>query len=1166
MGFETTGDNGDSPIFTIFTGGVQLTDTDENNQTTTITYNDASFWRPASASFPDGGLTSVAYNSATSSTVTTKMNASQNIVATQILDGLGRDHQDQLNSDPLGVDYTDTTYDVLGRVASVSNPHRSSGNPTDGTSSYQYDALSRPTAVTLQDGSVAASSYANNTVTATDPAGKKRSSTFDSLGRITQVTEDPGGLGYVTTYSYDALGNLTGVTQNGGRSRTFGYDAMSRLTSESTPEAGAVSYGYDANSNTGDLTSRVALAPNQTGSATVTTTYSYDALHRLTGKTFSDGVTPNFVFTYDIPSRYGFTFQNPIGRMVLAERSCSSIFFSYDPMGRVINNEQATFLSCTGGAATAVPTYQYDLAGDPTSYTNGAGVTFTQSFDSAARATGLTSSLVDAQHPATLATVNSSTGYYPFGGMRNVALGNNLTNTAAFNNRLQPCRYNTNSSGSSLGSCGDAIPSGSVQDFSFGFASGTNNGNVASMSATGQQSFSRTYSYDSLNRLAALSDSNTSQSCRGLSWSYDAWGNRTAQTVTAGTCNAFSASVDTSNRLFGSPYQYDSAGNMTHDASHSYTYDAENRLIQVDGSSGYCSASGNNAVATACYVYDALGRRSVKIPSSGAWTQYAYDLSGNVVAQFGDGCGPTCWSRGYVYLGGQQIAEYGNSTTYFFHQDHLGSARLLTGVGSNLVSNPGFEQGQTNWLLQGTGLTVVTDATRAHSGSSYTQISDSDTNGGPDVMGQDVPVQPGDQLTFGGWVYLESGGCGSLGWWLKVEDANHNAINWINAGASPTTSGWTFQTNTYTVPSGVGFVALYATVWKPSSTTVIRVDDGFLYDNRTSVQIVQNLDYLPFGEVVSSDSGVTTHKFTGDERDGETGLDHTQFRKYSSTLGRWMTPDPAGLAAVAPSNPQSWNRYSYVLNSPLLFIDPSGLDCEDGADPTIFGPNCFGPGGGGGGGGPFGGAGPGGPLPPGCSFVDNPTDPANPLINCPDPAAGSKDCGPTFLASGNGQCQGGGVGGGAPPAPKPPKAPLFATQRTCIGDAQFSGVGGNQAPGKGALGIVPPNGSVAAGSSRMFGLSRAQLRAQGANISVQPFGLSQTLFDNGGPQPPFSVSDIGDINIRNSATTRFDIYRFPTKRQANQFGKQTALTAIIIPGVTGATCPAGFTDFSPLPR
>lgn len=99
--------------------------------------------------------------------------------------------------------------------------------------------------------------------------------------------------------------------------------------------------------------------------------------------------------------------------------------------------------------------------------------------------------------------------------------------------------------------------------------------------------------------------------------------------------------------------------------------------------------------------------------------------------------------------------------------------------------------------------------------------------------------------------------------------------------------------------------------------------------------VVQNLDYYPYGELNSTDSGITTHKFTGDERDAETNLDHTQFRQYSSSTARWMTPDPAGLAAVDPSNPQSWNRYAYVLNNPLRNIDPLGLSCitfDDGTE------------------------------------------------------------------------------------------------------------------------------------------------------------------------------------------------------------------------------------------
>src|SRR5262249_7851858 len=146
--------------------------------------------------------------------------------------------------------------------------------PTYGLTQFSYDALNRTTSVTLPDGSISSTSYANNTVTATDPAGKARKTAYDSLGRVTQVFEDPSGLNYETDYTYDPLGNVLTINQKGGsansanwRTRTFTYDDLTRRTSQITPEAGTITYSYDANGFTGDLTSRVAPAPNQTGSA-----------------------------------------------------------------------------------------------------------------------------------------------------------------------------------------------------------------------------------------------------------------------------------------------------------------------------------------------------------------------------------------------------------------------------------------------------------------------------------------------------------------------------------------------------------------------------------------------------------------------------------------------------------------------------------------------------------------------------------------------------------------------------------------------------------------------------------------------------------------------------------------------------------------------------------
>ena len=90
-----------------------------------------------------------------------------------------------------------------------------------------------------------------------------------------------------------------------------------------------------------------------------------------------------------------------------------------------------------------------------------------------------------------------------------------------------------------------------------------------------------------------------------------------------------------------------------------------------------------------------------------------------------------------------------------------------------------------------------------------------------------------------------------------------------------------------------------------------------------SQHVPDRLDYDPIGEQLAGGS-TTSHKFTGDERDSETNLDHTWFRQYSSQFGRWMTPDPGDLTAVTPYSPQSWNRYAYTLNDPINFADPSG--------------------------------------------------------------------------------------------------------------------------------------------------------------------------------------------------------------------------------------------------
>jgi RHS repeat-associated protein len=89
-------------------------------------------------------------------------------------------------------------------------------------------------------------------------------------------------------------------------------------------------------------------------------------------------------------------------------------------------------------------------------------------------------------------------------------------------------------------------------------------------------------------------------------------------------------------------------------------------------------------------------------------------------------------------------------------------------------------------------------------------------------------------------------------------------------------------------------------------------------------------DYLPFGEEVSAGRNGSyladnvRQKFATYERDSETNLDYAQHRYYANRQGRFTSPDPT-LLSVNAFNPQSWNRYTYVLNNPLLYVDPLGL-------------------------------------------------------------------------------------------------------------------------------------------------------------------------------------------------------------------------------------------------
>ena len=91
--------------------------------------------------------------------------------------------------------------------------------------------------------------------------------------------------------------------------------------------------------------------------------------------------------------------------------------------------------------------------------------------------------------------------------------------------------------------------------------------------------------------------------------------------------------------------------------------------------------------------------------------------------------------------------------------------------------------------------------------------------------------------------------------------------------------------------------------------------------------VCYDADFYPFGgERAYVNTCPQNYKFTGYERDPESNLDYASARYNSSTIGRFMSPDPVGNFVANPANPQTWNMYSYVTNNPLSMIDPTGMD------------------------------------------------------------------------------------------------------------------------------------------------------------------------------------------------------------------------------------------------
>jgi len=405
----------------------------------------------------------------------------------------------------------------------------------------------------------------------------------------------------------------------------------------------------------------------------------------------------------------------------------------------------------------------------------------------------------------------------------------------------------------------------------------------------------------------------------------DPWGNM-----------AMSGTATSSLVFTGASTNRDTSGDLTYDASGNalsvyngisrptFTYDAEGKMLTANS-------------GTATYTYDADGNR-VRKDTGGTWTEYLYFNGQPIAEKSANGT----WSD-YIYAEGRRIARADG----YDIRIHLSGTNC-----SNCGTNPNMFAGVTSltptnyvirngdlltWRQYQDGVTVggIFFGCYDSSGNFVSGTSLTDTDGQPidaDTTKNTWHVRTVDLSSFAG---MKVASIDPFQWTSAPPgswDIYFGDIVLVSTGGSfiPIYSRGMFTLGIGTNPtvSNLAAVTEKVTDSSPLTTTTYYHSDQIgstqMTTSGTGWPISSNI-YYPYGQGPAP--GLNHYLFTGKERDTESGNDYFGARYYASSMGRFLSPDPGWFISAHPENPQSWNQYSYVLNNPLSFTDPTGLDC-----------------------------------------------------------------------------------------------------------------------------------------------------------------------------------------------------------------------------------------------
>lgn len=649
----------------------------------------------AGATSGNAAVTSFAYNTTSGASTSTKETSPTGGVSTFALDSSGRVTS---TTDPLGRRRSQT-WTPNSDLATTTDAAGSTGTGTGGTggatgniTTYSYDSLNNRTAVQLPTGAAARASYtatsgstgtAYQPKTATDAAGNTSAFAYDNVGNILsvkdttattsggtgattstftyqaatvsattsptqcgaktgQVCTSTDGNGNVTTYRYDANGNLTKVTPNTALgATTLTYDSANRLSSVTDGKGQKTQYAYDA----ADRVTKTTFASGATvtntydgdgnltqsvDSAAGTSSFSYDALDREVSRQQPNMSGNSFTTGYD-----------KAGNITSVEDIYGQVTYAYDAAN------QLTSMTEPDGSSTDTITFTYDNNGAETSRTFPGGLAQTTTRDASGRPTRITD--------AVGSYVVSDLGYsYTAPGGSGASGDRTLVQ-------------------SRTDYAGTTAPAGSVT----------------------------TYSHDGLNRLTKATEK-TSSGAANASWAYtyDKAGNRTGVTTAGATTTGTTASTASASTTWGynganeavsrnssaTGWSYDANGNQTSAPTWGTgSYDARDALTSATptGSSSAVAysylGSGNGARQSVDGVKTINGPLGLQatFATDGSGTAFRYTPDGRLVsAGLSDGT-----NRYYTTdnLGNVTAVATDGSITAQYSYDPYGTLRASTG-------------------------------------------------------------------------------------------------------------------------------------------------------------------------------------------------------------------------------------------------------------------------------------------------------------------------------------------------------------------------------------------------------------------------------------------------------------------------------------------------------